>query len=328
MKKIYLVIPCYNEEEVLSETAKRLLCKMNSLISQKKISPYSKIVFVNDGSYDNTWSIIKELHHHNPLFSGLNLSRNEGHQNALLAGLLTVTPFCDAAVSLDADLQDDIEVIDTFLEKFSKGCDIVYGVRTSRHYDTLFKKWTAQTFYKFLKKMGVEIIYNHADYRLMSQRALLALAQFKEVNLFLRGLIPMIGYQTDTVTYERKERFAGKSKYPFRKMVFFSIDGITSFSMKPIYYITVLGFLIFFISILMLFSYFLLHLYGSTVEGWTSIVISIWAMGGLELLSIGIIGQYIGKIYLETKARPRFIVEQFLHSKEEFLENTKEERGT
>lgn len=309
---LYMVIPCYNEQEVLHETARQLKEKMESLKSRNMISDKSRIVFVNDGSKDNTWQIIEELHQSDSIFRGIKLSRNKGHQNALMAGLMTVKNECDAAISLDADLQDDINAIDAMVEKFSEGCDIVYGVRSARKTDTFFKKFTAESFYKIMEKMGVEVTYNHADYRLMSKRALDALEQFKEVNLFLRGIVPMIGYKTDCVYYERKERFAGESKYPLKKMIAFAMEGITSLSVKPIGMITALGVGIFTISIIMLIYFLVRHFMGQTVEGWTSLAVSVWAIGGLQLLAIGIIGEYIGKIYLETKARPKFIIEKYL----------------
>ena len=309
---LYLVIPCYNEQEVLHETARQLKEKMESLKSRNMISDKSRIVFVNDGSKDNTWQIIEELHQSDSIFRGIKLSRTQGHQNALMAGLMTVKNECDAAISLDADLQDDINAIDAMVEKFSEGCDIVYGVRSARKTDTFFKKFTAESFYKIMEKMGVEVTYNHADYRLMSKRALDALEQFKEVNLFLRGIVPMIGYKTDCVYYERKERFAGESKYPLKKMIAFAMEGITSLSIKPIGMITALGVGIFTISIIMLIYFLVRHFIGQTVEGWTSLAVSVWAIGGLQLLAIGIIGEYIGKIYLETKARPKFIIEKYL----------------
>ncbi len=309
---LYLVIPCYNEEAVLRETAKQLLAKMNSMFERGMISRESKIMFVNDGSKDKTWEIIEELHASNPIYSGVKLSRNKGHQNALLAGLMTAKEKADITISLDADLQDDVDVIDQMVEKYQEGNDIVYGVRSARKTDTFFKKFTAQGFYKLMQTMGVEIVYNHADYRLMSKRALEGLAEFKEVNLFLRGIVPLIGYKSDTVTYERHERFAGESKYPLKKMLAFATDGITSFSIKPIRLITAFGILIFAISILMLLYSLVVHFMGKTVAGWTSMIISIWAIGGLQLLAIGIVGEYIGKIYLETKERPKYIIETVL----------------
>ncbi len=305
---LYLVIPCYNEEAVLHETAKRLLVKMNSMINKDFITHDSKILFVNDGSKDKTWNIIEELHAQNPIFSGVNLSRNKGHQNALLAGLMTAKNYADITISLDADLQDDIEVIDKFVEEYYSGSDVVYGVRSSRKTDTFFKRTTALGFYKFMNALGVDVMYNHADYRLMSKRALEGLNQFKEVNLFLRGIVPLIGYKYSVVEYERHERFAGESKYPLKKMLAFALDGITSFSIKPIRIITGLGFFIFFVSFIALIYSLIVKFLGNTVTGWTSLTLSIWMLGGIQLLSLGVIGEYIGKIYNETKQRPRFII--------------------
>ena len=309
---LYLVIPCYNEEAVLHETAKQLLEKMNSMFDRGMISRESKIMFVNDGSKDKTWEIIRELHESNPIYSGVKLSRNKGHQNALLAGLMTAKEKADMAISLDADLQDDVDVIDKMVEKYYEGNDVVYGVRSARDTDTFFKKFTAEGFYKIMQAMGVEIVFNHADYRLMSKRALEGLSEFREVNLFLRCIVPLIGYKSDIVTYERHERFAGESKYPLKKMLAFATDGITSFSIKPIRMITTCGFLIFAISLIMLIYFLVVHFMGRTVHGWTSTIVSIWAIGGLQLLAIGIVGEYIGKIYLETKARPKYIIETVL----------------
>ncbi|EES51204.1 MULTISPECIES: glycosyltransferase family 2 protein [Clostridium] len=305
---LYLVIPCYNEEAVLLETAKRLLVKMNSMIDKNFITNDSKILFVNDGSKDKTWTIIEDLHSQNPIFSGVNLSRNKGHQNALLAGLMTAKDYADITISLDADLQDDIEVIDKFVEEYYSGSDVVYGVRSSRKTDTFFKRTTALGFYKFMNALGVDVMYNHADYRLMSKRALDGLSQFKEVNLFLRGIVPLIGYKYSVVEYERHERFAGESKYPLKKMLAFALDGITSFSIKPIRIITGLGFFIFFVSFIALIYSLIVKFLGKTVTGWTSLTLSIWMLGGIQLLSLGVIGEYIGKIYNETKQRPRFII--------------------
>lgn len=309
MKEIlYLVIPCYNEEEVLQETAKRLLLKINNMISKEIISKESKILFVNDGSKDKTWSIIEELHTKDNIFSGINLSRNRGHQNALLAGLMTAKEYADMTISLDADLQDDVEVIDKFVEQYYEGSDVVYGVRSSRQTDTFFKKSTALLFYKFMKGLGVDMVYNHADYRLMSKRALDGLSEFTEVNLFLRGMVPLVGYKYSIVEYERHERFAGESKYPLKKMISFALDGITSLSIKPIRIISGLGFTIFFISVIALLYSFIVKFTGYTITGWTSLTISIWMLGGVQLLCLGVIGEYIGKIYNETKRRPRFII--------------------
>lgn len=309
---LYIVIPCYKEQEVLHETASRLQAKMENLIFNHKISPDSRVMFVNDGSTDQTWPIICELHEKNPLFSGVNLSRNRGHQNALLAGLMTAKDRADMVISMDADLQDDINAVDAMVDKFYEGCDIVYGVRSSREKDTFFKKFTAEGFYRVMNFLGADTVFNHADYRLMSKRALEGLEQFKEVNLFLRGIVPMIGYKTGVVEYERGERFAGESKYPLKKMLAFAMEGITSLSTKPLQYITGLGFLIFAVSILMLIYFIARWAVGGTVAGWASVICSVWAIGGLILLSIGVIGEYVGKIYMETKARPRFIIQDIL----------------
>ena len=309
---LYLVIPCYNEQEVLPETSRRLKEKMESLMDRNMISCDSKIMFVTDGSKDRTWEMIEELHDQDPLYQGVKLSRNRGHQNALLGGLMTAKEYADMVISLDADLQDDIDVIDQFVEKYYEGCDIVYGVRSARTTDTFFKRFTAEGFYKIINLMGGEVVFNHADYRLMSKRALNELANYKEVNLFLRGIVPMIGFKTDVVTYERHERLAGESKYPLKKMLALAVDGITSLSIKPIRFIVFLGFMIFMCSILMLIYSLVQHFLGNTSIGWTSLIVSIWAIGGLQLLAIGVIGEYIGKIYLETKERPRYIIEKVL----------------
>ncbi|MBP3271666.1 MAG: glycosyltransferase family 2 protein [Ruminococcus sp.] len=309
MEIMYIVIPCYNEEEMLPITAKALIQKMDTLIAEQRISPLSKVMFVDDGSKDKTWELIERFHRSCDLFTGVKLSRNKGHQNALLAGLMTAKEYADIIVSMDADLQDDINAIDGFLEKRAEGCEIVYGVRSSRETDTGFKRWTAQTYYKTLEKMGVEITYNHADYRLMSRRAVEALEDFREVNLFLRGIVPMIGFKSDIVTYERAARQAGESKYPLKKMISFAVEGITSLSIKPIRFITGLGITIFFVSLIMLLYFLIIHALGRTVHGWTTTVVSVWALGGLQLLAIGVIGEYIGKIYLETKSRPKFIID-------------------
>lgn len=310
--KLYLVIPCYNEEEVLPETATRLKEKMKVLMDAGKISHESRIVFVNDGSKDRTWELIQNLHHEDPLYRGICLSRNRGHQNALLAGLMTVREECDAVISLDADLQDDINAIDAMVDKYLEGYDVVYGVRSSRKKDTFFKRTTAQGFYKVMRAMGVETVYNHADYRLMSSRALEGLSQFREVNLFLRGIVPLVGFRSTTVSYERGERFAGESKYPLKKMLAFAFEGITSLSIKPIRMIATLGALVFCVSIGMLIYSVARQIGGHTVDGWASLAVSIWALGGIQLLAIGVIGEYIGKIYLETKARPTFLVQEYL----------------
>lgn len=311
---LYLVVPCYNEEPVLPETVRELTKKLNSMIQSGLVSPESRMVFVNDGSKDRTWELIEEYHETNPLVSGIKLSRNRGHQFAVLAGLMTVKEHCDMAITLDADLQDDIDVLDEFVRKYKEeGCEIVYGVRNSRETDTFFKRFTAESFYRLMSGMGVDIVFNHADYRLMSRKALDALAEYREVNLFLRGVVPLIGYKTGTVEYARKERAAGESKYPLKKMLSFAMDGITSFSIKPIRMITMLGVLAFIASIVMAVYTVVGFFMGTTVSGWASIIISIWGFGGLILIALGLIGEYIGKIYMETKARPRYLVEKFLN---------------
>ena len=313
---VWLVIPCYNEQEVLPETSRQLKIIMHDLIEKGKISQKSRIAFVNDGSKDMTWNIISQLHEEDSLFTGINLAHNRGHQNALLAGLMTARKYADAAISLDADLQDDVGAIEQFIDKFNEGKDIVYGVRSTRATDTRFKRGTAHAFYKLMKFMGADTLEDHADYRLMSKRALDGLSQYKEVNLFLRGIVPMIGYEIDVVYYERHERFAGESKYPLKKMISFAVDGITSCSVKPIRMITALGMLVFTVSIFMLIYFLIVWGLGKTVAGWTTIVISLWGIGGLILLSLGIIGEYVGKIYMEVKERPRYIIESILHDEE------------
>lgn len=310
---LYIVVPCYNEEEVLPETSKRLKEKYTALMSAGKIDADSKIVFVNDGSKDRTWEMIRDLHKADPVFRGICLSRNKGHQNALMAGLMTVRSECDAAISMDADLQDDINAIDEMVDRYLEGYEVVYGVRSSRKKDTFFKRTTAQGFYKVMRAMGVETVYNHADYRLMSRRALEALSEFDEVNLFLRGIVPLVGFKSTEVTYERGERFAGESKYPLKKMLAFATEGITSMSIKPIRLITTLGFLVFLFSIGVLIYSIVRKFTGYTVPGWAFLAVSIWALGGVQLLAIGVIGEYIGKIYLETKHRPKFIVAEYLN---------------
>lgn len=313
---LYLVVPCYNEEEVLPETSRRLLEKIQTMTADGRISLKSRIMFVNDGSKDKTWEIISRLHEENPLFCGVCLSRNKGHQNALLAGLMTAKAYADIVISLDADLQDDVNAIDGMVSAYAQGNDVVYGVRSSRKKDSFFKKFTAESFYKLMKLLGVDIVFNHADYRLMSRRALEALAEFDEVNLFLRGIVPLIGFSSATVEYERSERFAGESKYPFKKMLAFAFDGITSFSIKPIRIIASLGLLIFLISLIMLLWSLISKLVGATVDGWTSTVASIWMIGGIQLLCLGVIGEYIGKIYAETKHRPKYIIARTLLDQE------------
>ena len=309
---LYMVIPCYNEQEVLLDSAAKLKEKMESLMAARQISRRSKVCFVNDGSRDKTWEMIRDLCIKDGLFSAVNLAHNRGHQNAVTAGLLTVKDYCDAAISIDADLQDDINAIDAMVEKYRAGCNIVYGVRESRKSDSFFKRVTAQGFYRFMQAMGADVIYNHADFRLMDKTALEAFAEFREVNLFLRGVIPMIGLNHDCVYYERKERLAGESKYPLGKMLALAWQGITSLTNNPIGYIVKLGLLIFLISGVVLVWSLVEHFRGTTIAGWTSLIVSLWFLGGLILFSVGIVGEYIGKIYLEVKHRPRFIVQDFI----------------
>ncbi|GMO40284.1 MAG: glycosyltransferase [Termitinemataceae bacterium] len=309
-----IIVPCYNESCVLPETAKRLAFKIEQLKTKNMISQGSNIIFVDDGSTDNTWELISKYHDENPsLFCGIKLSKNRGHQNALLCGLLTMKDYCDVAISIDADLQDDIEIFDKMLERHISGFEIVYAVRSKRETDNFFKRATAQYFYSFMRLLGADIIYNHADFRLMGKQALNALSQYKEVNLFLRGIIPMLGFKCCIEYYERAKRFAGTSKYPVKKMLAFSFQGITSLSIKPIRMITFLGLIIFCMSIVMSVYFIHRHYEGHTIVGWSSMIVSLWAIGGLILFSIGIVGEYIGKIYLETKQRPRYHIEQFLH---------------
>jgi glycosyltransferase involved in cell wall biosynthesis len=310
---IAIVIPCYNEEEVLSYTTKTLSDKIYQLIFEKIISEYSFLLFIDDGSDDNTWSLIEKYQSEKPYFiNGIKLSRNMGHQNALLCGLLTVMDHVDAAVSIDADLQDDIDIIDKMIKKYLNGIEIVFGVRSNRMNDSFFKRSTALGFYRFMNILGVEIVYNHADFRLIGRNALKALAEYNEVNLFLRGIIPLLGFKTDVEYYIRNERLAGISKYPLQKMLKFAFEGITSFSVKPIRLISLLGLLLFTISIGMIVYFFVRYFSGHTISGWASIACSLWGIGGLILFSIGIIGEYIGKIYLEVKQRPRYHIEQYL----------------
>lgn len=311
-KALYILAPCYNESEVLPMSSKIFLDKLNSLIGEGKISEKSRVAFVDDGSKDNTWEIIESLHEMDPKFVGIKLSRNRGHQNALLGGLSTIVDDCDMIVTIDADVQDDVNAIDKMVDDFNDGSDIVYGVRASRDTDTFFKHTTAQGFYKFMSSMGVETVYNHADFRLMSSRAVKALLEFKEVNLFLRGMVPLVGFKTSTVTYDRAPRLAGESKYPLKKMLSFAFDGITSFSVKPIRLITALGVITFILSIIFALYALISFAVHHAAPGWTSTVLSIWFFGSLQIIAIGIVGEYIGKIYLESKHRPRFFIEKYL----------------
>ena len=316
-EKLYMVVPCYNEQEVLPEASKQLKAKYTALMEQGLISRDSRIVFVNDGSADRTWSIIQELHRTEPqFFSGIDLAHNSGHQNAVLAGLMTVKDICDMCITMDADLQDDINTIDEMVKKYYEGNQVVYGVRSARDTDSFFKKTTAEGFYKFMKVMGTDVIYNHADFRLMSSRVLQELANFKEVNLFLRGMVPLIGFQNCKVYYERHERAAGESKYPLKKMLSFAVNGITSFSTKPLKLITGLGLIMSAVSIIAFIWAFITKIVGFTEHGWSSTMCSIWLIGVLQLFCLGIIGEYIGKIYAEVKQRPRYIIAEFLSDAE------------
>lgn len=308
MTKLYLVVPCYNEQEILPQTNLALVKKMKNLITKGRISKESRILYVDDGSRDNTWSIISDYHLENELVYGLKLAHNKGHQNALLAGLETAKNECDCAISLDADLQDDIDVFDDFLDKFENGCDVVYGVRKKRDTDTLFKRFTAESFYKVMNLLGAHIVYNHADYRLMSRTALEALCEYKETNLFLRGIVPQIGYKSDIVYYDRHERLAGESKYPLKKMLSFALDGITSFSVKPLKSVLNFGILLFLVSFIAL----IFTVIAGSFIGFWGIAVLIGFACSLNLIAIGIMGIYIGKIYDETKRRPRYKAEKYL----------------
>jgi len=308
LPKLYIIIPCYNEEEVLPKTSGLFLEKINTLISNNRIHKGSRIMFANDGSNDGTWDMIQSLSKENEHYCGISLSRNRGHQNALLAGLMTARNVADITISIDCDGQDDINAIDKMINEYESGCDIVYGVRSKRDTDSFFKRTTAVGFYKVMKLLGSDVVFNHADYRLMSKRALDGLSEFKEVNLFLRGLIPLVGYRYSSVYYDRAERIAGESHYPLRKMIALALDGITNLSIRPLRMILVLGGCISFISIIAILLTIVQKLYGFTVSGWSSLFCAILFLGGVQLLSIGIVGEYTGKIYKETKNRPRYII--------------------
>lgn len=316
MDRLAIVVPCYNEEEVLKIASKALREVLEDLVRKEKIASDSFILFVNDGSKDRTWELIEEEHRAYPVqVKGVKLAGNVGHQFALTAGLITAKDMSDVTVSIDADLQDDVGVIEEMVDKFHAGSDIVYGVRSERKTDTFFKRVTAQGFYKVMAMMGVKTVYNHADFRLMSKRAVEQFSQYKETNLFLRGMVPLIGYQTDCVYYERKERVAGESKYPLKKMLALAFNGITSFSVKPISLITGLGVFIIICCILAAIYAFISYFTGNVVPGWTSLILSIWFIGGVQLLAVGLVGQYIGKIYVEVKQRPRYNIEKVLGDK-------------
>ena len=319
MKKdlvLYVVIPCYNEEEVLEETTKQLKIKMSCLVKDKVISKKSRVMYVNDGSKDDTWNLIKKISDREELFTGISLSRNRGHQNALLGGLMTAKKYADVIISMDADLQDDINAIDEMIEKYNEGNQVVYGVRSARKKDTFFKKFTAESFYKFMKVLGVDIVFNHADYRLTSKRVLDELENFGEVNLFLRGMFPLVGFKSDIVYYERNERFAGESKYPLKKMLHFAWDGITSFSVKPLQLILSLGVILSFCSFIVLVVFLILYFVKHNISYNLFLIDSIWFACGIQLISVGLLGQYIGKIYNEVKRRPRFIISENLNEEE------------
>lgn len=309
---LYVVVPCYNEEEVLPETSKQFRNELNEMKEENLISSDSKIVFVNDGSKDKTWEVITKLHVEDKIFQGLKLSRNKGHQNALVAGLSYAISYADITITIDADLQDDVKAMKEFVKAYHEGNDVVYGVRSSRKKDTFFKRTSALGFYKLMKWMGVDIVYNHADYRLMSKRAVEGLLAFDESNLFLRGMVPLIGYPSTVIKYERHERFAGTSKYPLKKMISFALDGITSFSVKPLKMISRIGILMFLISIGFLIYSIVVFFMNQAVDGWATLMCSIWMLGGIQLLMLGIVGEYIGKIYKESKRRPKFFIEDIL----------------
>ena len=309
---LFIVIPCYNEQEALPITARRMTELTDDMISREIIDPESRVVLVDDGSRDDTWRIIRELHAADARFEGVKLAHNAGHMNALWAGMTLSAPRCDCVVTIDADLQDDVNAMYGFLEEFKNGADVVCGVRDNRQSDTWFKRTTAQGFYRIMRKLGVEMVYNHADYRLLSRRALEALLSFGEVNMFLRGMVPMLGFKTAEVTYKRGERVAGESKYPLRKMIAFAMEGITSLSNKPIRYVLLLGALCALLGVGMAVYVIVSLAKGHTVAGWASLMMSIWLLGGLQLMALGMIGEYVGKIYMETKRRPKFILEEHL----------------
>ena len=312
---LYIVIPCYNEEAVLPITAPMFLEKLNSLVTAGKIDGSSRVMFVNDGSKDSTWEIIDGLAKQDEHYIGISQSRNRGHQNAVLAGLMEAKDMCDITISIDCDGQDDINAMDAMIDAYLDGCDVVYGVRSSRETDTFFKRFTAQSFYKFLAAMGAEVVYNHADYRLISSRALQEFANYKEVNLFLRGLVPLVGFKSTTVEYKRNERLAGESHYPLKKMIALAVDGITSLSVKPLHLIMSFGIFVAIVSFIGCIWALITALCGKAVAGWASMTCIICFVSGVQLISLGIIGEYIGKIYLETKQRPRYIISERTYKK-------------
>lgn len=312
---LYIVVPCYNEEEALPITSKSFLAELETLINKEKISPESRVLFVNDGSNDGTWDIITELSERDEHFIGISLSRNQGHQNALLAGLTEAKNNCDITVSIDCDGQDDISAVEKMIDEYLNGSEVVYGVRNSRDSDTFFKRFTAESFYRLLETMGAEVVFNHADYRLVSSKALDGLSQFQEKNLYLRGIFPLIGFKSSTVEYQRHKRLAGKTHYPLRKMAALAVDGVTSLSVKPLRIITVLGLIISVISFIGTIWAFVMHCIGSTVDGWASVTCIVCFLGGIQLVSLGVIGEYIGKIYMEVKGRPRYIISERTNEK-------------
>ncbi len=313
IKRLAIVVPCYNEEEALVDTNEVLIDLLNDLIKRKLIKGNSFILYVNDGSKDNTWEVIEKAYKDSKLVHGLNLAGNKGHQNALLAGLMTVKDEVDVTISIDADLQDDVGVIEEMINKYYAGCDIVYGVRNDRTSDSAFKKFTAEAFYKFMNIMGTKTVYNSADFRLMSNRALDELSLYSETHLFLRGLATELGFRTDCVYYKRSPRLKGESKYPLKKMISFAFNGVTSFSDKPLTMILYLGFIAILVSIIAVIYSLIQHINGQTIQGWTSLFASIWFIGGVQLVSLGIIGQYVGKTFIETKKRPRYYIERYLN---------------
>lgn len=313
---LYIVIPCYNEEEALPITSEKLIALTDDMMKRNLIDAKSRITLVDDGSRDRTWQVISDLCKRDKRFEGVKLAHNAGHMNALWAGMTMAAKKCDCVITIDADLQDDVNAMYSFLEKYSEGADVVSGVRSSRKKDTFFKRTTAQGFYRLMNRMGVEMVYNHADYRLLSRRALEALLSFGEVNMFLRGMVPMLGFKTAIVEYERGERVAGESKYPLKKMIAFAMEGITSLSNKPIRLVTFAGLICGLLGVVMAIYVLVSLCRGHSVAGWASIMMSIWLLGGMQLVALGLIGEYVGKIYMETKRRPKFILEEYIHADE------------
>lgn len=312
---LYVVVPCYNEEEVLPETSRQLNELLDDLQNKEEIKPESRILFVDDGSRDRTWELIEELSKTYPRVEGLKLAHNAGHQNALWAGMMSVRGKAEAVVTIDADLQDDIQAIRGFLEKYREGCEVVYGVRSKRDTDTAFKRKTAEGFYRFMRHMGVKVVFNHADYRLLGKRALDALSEFQEENMFLRGLVPLVGFKSAEVYYERGVRFAGESKYPLKKMIGFAMEGVTSFTIRPIRWVGLIGVLFALMGGIIAVSAIIERLHGTVVPGWASLMVSIWIIGGVQLIALSLIGEYVGRVYSEVKRRPKYIVEEYIEKK-------------